>query len=152
MNLNGCPSPIYYCGVVAADRYSEIQTAVQSLCYEKWDASADAPPPTRPSEVSQPREISLEILAFNSGLDKPVWPQTLDAKFLDGPEKAALKELKDAFEAEFGRATAEQPRAATTSRVSGSCDYAFDGKMPLDVERFIEPAFIPAEQMSADRL
>eukprot|EP00438_Fugacium_kawagutii_P019790 Skav228872 [mRNA] locus=scaffold816:387783:402586:+ [translate_table: standard] len=151
MNLNGCPSPVYYCGIVAADRFTEIQTAVQSQCYEKWDASPDAPSPSRPVEAAQPREISLDILAFNSGLDKPVWPQTLDQKFLDGPEKVALKELKDAFEAEFGRAMPEQPRAPTTTRVSGSCDFAFDGKMPLDVDRIIDPAFVPADQMSADR-
>ena len=50
----------------------------------------------------------MEVLAFNPSLDKPVWAEVLSNRFVDGPEKALLKDLKDAFESEFGRATSEQ--------------------------------------------
>ena len=63
---------------------------------------------TSQHESAPSREISLEVLAFNPSLDKPVWAEVLSNRFVDGPEKALLKDLKDAFESEFGRATSEQ--------------------------------------------
>lgn len=141
---------VHYCGIIAGDKFNDIQSVIQSLCYKKWDDSAEAPPKTRPQEVEPQRDIALEVLAFNPGLDKPVWPEVLSNRFVDGPEKAQLKDLKDAFEKEFGKATSEKPQV-TTSRVTGSCDFGFDGAVPLDIDRIIDPAFVPVAQMSTER-
>lgn len=141
---------VHYCGIILGEKFSEIQTVIQSKSYKKWDESAEAPPKTRPQENTPSREIALEVLAFNPGLDKPVWPEVLNNRFPDGPEKALLKELKDTFESEFGRATSEQS-PVQTSRVTGSCDFGFDGAVPLDTGRIIEPKIVPVAQMPAER-
>ena len=150
MNLEGGTCAVHYCGVILWDKFNDMQSVIQSKCYKKWDESAEAPPKTRPQESAPSREIALEVLAFNPSRDKPVWPEVLNNRFVDGPEKALLKELKDAFEREFGRATSDQSQVQT-SRVVGSCDFGFDGAVPLDTDRIIEPAFVPAVQVPAER-
>ena len=155
INSEGNLPPVYYCGILG-EKLSEVQSIVQSQCYKKWDDSPEAPPKTRPREDAVVRrEVDLEVLAFNPGLDKPVWPSTLDARFTEGPEKVELQKMKEDFEAEFGRGNAAaaevQSQQGGSIRVSGSCDYGFDGADPLDTDRMIEPAFIAAADLPPDR-
>lgn len=155
MNLDGNSScTVYYCGIAAGDKLSDIQSILRSTVYKKWDDSAEAPPKTRPrgqeNRSSTEQQLQLQILAFNPGLDKPVWPEILNTRFDDGPEKKALQEMKAKFEAEFGRAS-PQPQSSGTSRVAGSCDFGFDGQQPLDTSRIIEPEYIPMTNLSTDR-
>ncbi|CAL1141851.1 unnamed protein product [Cladocopium goreaui] len=153
MNLTG-NGTIYYCGIVE-EKFADITSKLQSACYEKWDASEEAPPRTRPaaaadSQSGSAQVPSLQVLAFNTSLNKPVWPEVLSQRFADGPELAALKTLKAKFEMEFGRAS--QPQTATTSRVAGSCDFSFDSACPLDTGLEIDLAAVPVTSLSTDRL
>ena len=152
MNLTG-NGTIYYCGIVE-EKFADITSKLQSACYETWDASEEAPPRTRPaaaadSQSGSAQVPSLQVLAFNTSLNKPVWPEVLSQRFADGPELAALKTLKAKFEMEFGRAS--QPQTATTSRVAGSCDFSFDSACPLDTGLEIDLAAVPVTSLSTDR-
>ena len=148
MNLNG-DGKIYYCGIVD-EKFNDITSKLQSACYEKWDASAEAPPRTRPSANPASAQVpSLQVLAFNTSTNKPVWPDVLSQRFADGPELAALKAMKDKFEMEFGRSS--QPQTTTNSRVAGACDFSFDGACPLDTAREIDLAAVPVASLSTDR-
>ncbi len=153
MNLEGgCTCPVYYCGIVVDEKFPEIQSILRSMVYKKWDSSTEAPPRSRPQsqENRNTDQLQLQILAFNPGLDKPVWPEVLNNRFDDGPEKKALQEIKAKFEAEFGRAL-PQTQSSGISRVAGSCDFGFDGRNPLDTSRIIEPEYIPVANVSTDR-
>ena len=143
MNLTG-NGTIYYCGIVE-EKFADITSKLQSACYEKWDASEEAPPRTRPAAAADSQSGSAQVPSLN----KPVWPEVLSQRFADGPELAALKTLKAKFEMEFGRAS--QPQTATTSRVAGSCDFSFDSACPLDTGLEIDLAAVPVTSLSTDR-
>ena len=150
MNLEGAICPIYYCSLLG-EKLSEIQSVVQSMVYSKWDTSPESPPKTRPREASQRiTELALDVLAFNSSAGKPVWPDVIFSRFTEGPELSALKELKAQFVLEFGNAVQTQS-PTSTSRVTGSCDYGFDGKSHLDIERVIDLPGVPVADAVPER-
>ena len=150
INLEGAKS-VYYCGVFG-DKLNELQSAIQSQVYKKWDDSSEAPSKTRPREPeARPREISLDVLAWNARANKPTWPDVILAKFNEGPELTSLKELKGKFEMEFGRVESVPASTAGSSRVAGSCDFGFDGSSPLDIERVIELPVVPMAQVPTER-
>ena len=150
INLQGSKR-VYYCGIMG-DKLNELQSTIQSQVYKKWDDSSEAPAKTRPRETeAKAREISLDVLAWNARANKPTWPDVILAKFNEGPELAALKEMKAQFEMEFGKVESVPASTLGSSRVAGSCDFAFDGSSPLDPERIIELAVVPMAEVPSER-
>ena len=59
MNLTG-NGTIYYCGIVE-EKFADITSKLQSACYEKWDASEEAPPRTRPAAAADSQSGSAQV-------------------------------------------------------------------------------------------
>lgn len=153
-NLAGDGFTINYCGVVRRN-FADLQAVLQSKCYEAWDVSPEAPPKQRPQNttaaVEQP---SLQVLAFNPRRNIPIWPDALATRLGDGPEMAALNQLRSDFEKEFGSPAADSSGASSVSvgRVSGQCDFTIhDGKQPLDFNRCIDPAYVAIATAPSER-
>lgn len=89
---------------------------------------------------------------------KPVFPLTvLMNRFNDGSgEQNAIKEMKKAFETEFGGAEVGATGGGgglPNLRASATCDYTVDeGLRPLDVSRCVDLACKPIAEFTVERL
>lgn len=132
---------IKYMGFLREDVEKDLRSAMESVVYQHWDSSADAPPKQRPQESKEKQDLKLEILAMKDG--SPVFPeQVLMDRFTAGSEyHKEVQKMKAKFEEKHGRVGASTGTSATTTtsqegRVSGVCDFTIDeGLSPLDTSR-----------------
>ena len=79
---------IHYVGLWRPDQVLEIKPQIAGLVYSWWDESSSSPPKMRPEENRPAHAVAappLTILA-RDGADHPIWPATLDSKFMEGTE------------------------------------------------------------------